>query len=124
MSRNRSGLRHPSNLTDTEWAIVEPMIPPARHGGRTIGQRARGAKQDFYVLWTRCQWKALPKDLPPKSTVHDYLELWVRLFAEEIIAVAFGPKWSEVVPVFRSLILPYWPLQSSILLGGFSLRWG
>jgi len=28
------------------------------------------------VLWTGCQWKALPKDLPPKSTVHDYLELW------------------------------------------------
>jgi hypothetical protein len=31
---------------------------------------------NFYVLWTGCQWKALPKDLPPKSTVHDYLELW------------------------------------------------
>ena len=30
----------------------------------------------FYVLWTGCQWKALPKDLPPKSTVHDHLELW------------------------------------------------
>ena len=30
----------------------------------------------FYVLWTGCQWKAMPKDLPPKSTVHDYLELW------------------------------------------------
>ena len=30
----------------------------------------------FYALWTGCQWKALPKDLPPKSTVHDYLELW------------------------------------------------
>ena len=30
----------------------------------------------FYVLWTGCQWKALRKDLPRKSTVHDYLELW------------------------------------------------
>jgi len=30
----------------------------------------------FYVLWTGCQWKALPKDLPPKSTVYDYLDLW------------------------------------------------
>ena len=30
----------------------------------------------FYVLWTGCQWKALPKELAPKSTVHDYLELW------------------------------------------------
>jgi hypothetical protein len=31
---DHSGLRCPSDLTDTEWAIVEPMIPPARHGGR------------------------------------------------------------------------------------------
>jgi transposase len=30
----------------------------------------------FYVLWTGCQWKALPKDLPPRSTVWDYLDLW------------------------------------------------
>ena len=32
----------------------------------------------FYVLWTGCQWKALPKDLPPKSTVHDYLAPIIR----------------------------------------------
>jgi transposase len=79
LSCNRSGLRHPSYLTDTEWAIVDPMIPPARHGGRkrlvNVREMLNGI---FYVLWTRCQWKALPKDLPAKSTVHDYLELWVR----------------------------------------------
>ena len=40
-----------------------------------FNQRARGAER-FYVLWTGCQWKALPKDLPPKSTVYDYLDLW------------------------------------------------
>jgi transposase len=65
---DRNGLRYPSDLTDAEWAIVEPMIPPAKGGGRLNGI--------FYILWTGCQWKALPKDLPPKSTVHDYLELW------------------------------------------------
>ena len=48
---------------------------PARRA-QTVGERARGAERIFYVLWTGCQWKALPKDLPPKSTVHDYLELW------------------------------------------------
>ena len=48
---------------------------PAR-GAQTVGERARGFERIFYVLWTGCQWKALPKDLPPKSTVHDYLELW------------------------------------------------
>ena len=53
------------------------MIPPARHGGRKRSVNVREVLNGiFYVLWTGCQWKALPKDLPPKSTVHDYLELW------------------------------------------------
>ena len=52
------------------------MIPPARHGGRNRSVDVRGVLNGiFYVLWTGCQCKALP-DLPPKSTVHDYLELW------------------------------------------------
>ena len=74
---DRRGLRYPSDLTDDEWAIVEPMIPPGRHGGRKRSVNVREVLNGiFYVLWTGCQWKALPKDLPPKSTVHDYLELW------------------------------------------------
>ena len=53
------------------------MIPPGRHGGRRRSVNVREVLNGiFYVLWTGCQWKALPKDLPPKSTVHDYLELW------------------------------------------------
>ena len=53
------------------------MIPPTRHGGRKRSVNVREVLNGiFYVLWTGCQWKALPKDLPPKSTVHDYLELW------------------------------------------------
>jgi transposase len=73
----RHGLRYPSDLTDGEWAIVEPLIPPARHGGRKRSVDTREVLNAiFYVLWTGCQWKALPKDLPPKSTVHDYLILW------------------------------------------------
>jgi transposase len=54
------------------------MIPPGRHGGRRRSVNVREVlKGIFYVLWTGCQWKALPKGLPPKSTVHDYLELWI-----------------------------------------------
>ena len=52
----------------------DPARPERR--AQTVGERARCADGIFYVLWTGCQWKALPKDLPPKSTVHDYLELW------------------------------------------------
>ena len=76
-SADRTGLRYPSDLTDAEWVIVEPMIPPAKRGGRLRSVNVREVLNGiFYVLWTGCQWKALPKDLPPKSTVHDYLELW------------------------------------------------
>jgi putative transposase len=58
----RSGLRYPSDLSDAEWAIVEPMIPPARHGGRKRSVSVREVFNGiFYVLWTGCQWKALPK---------------------------------------------------------------
>ena len=74
---DRSGLRYPSDLTDCERALVKPLIPPARHGGRRRSVNVREVLNGiFYILWTGCQWKALPKDLPPKSTVHDYLELW------------------------------------------------
>ena len=77
LAANRRGLRYPSDLTDAEWAIVAAMIPPGRHGGRRRSVNVREVLNGiFYVLWTGCQWKALPKDLPPKSTVHDYLELW------------------------------------------------
>ena len=74
---NRNGLRYPSDLTDAEWVIVERMIPAARHGGRKRSVNVREVLNAiFYVLWTGCQWKALPKDLVPKSTGHSYFMLW------------------------------------------------
>jgi len=73
----RDGLRYPSDLTDAEWALVEPLIPPAKRGGRERTVDVREVLNGiFYVLATGCQWRALPKDLPPKSTVHDYLTRW------------------------------------------------
>ena len=73
---DRRGLRYPSDLTDAEWALVAPFVPPARHGGRKREVDMREVLNGvFYVLATGCQWNALPKDLPPKSTVHDYFIL-------------------------------------------------
>jgi transposase len=74
----RRGLRYPSDVTDVEWALVEPLIPPAKRGGRrrTIDVR-EVLNAIFYVLSTGCQWDALPSDLPPKSTVYDYLDLGI-----------------------------------------------
>jgi transposase len=74
---DRRGLRYPSDLTDAEWALIAPMIPPAKHGGRKRSVDVREVLNGiFYVLSTGCQWAAMPKDLPPKSTVHDYFDLW------------------------------------------------
>lgn len=73
----RVGLRYPSDLTDGEWALIAPMIPPAKRGGRRRGIDVREVLNAiFYVLSTGCQWMALPKDLPPKSTAHYYFMLW------------------------------------------------
>nr|WP_284276435.1 IS5 family transposase [Bradyrhizobium iriomotense] len=74
---DRSRLRYPSDLTDEEWALVEPLIAPAKRGGnkRTVDVR-EVVNGLMYVLSTGCQWRAIPKDLPPRSTVHDYFDLW------------------------------------------------
>jgi transposase len=74
---NRDRLRYPSDLTDEEWALVKPLVPPGKHGGcrRTVVMR-EVVNGVMYVLSTGCQWRYLPKDLPPKSTVHDYLTRW------------------------------------------------
>jgi len=74
---DRRGLRYPSDLTDAEWALVGPAIPPAKRGGRRREVSVREVLNAiFYVLSTGCQWAALPKDLPPKSTAHAYFMLW------------------------------------------------
>jgi transposase len=74
---DRSKLRYESDLTDDEWALVVPLIPPAKHGGapRTVDEReiVNGL---MYVLSTGCQWRAIPKDLPPRSTLYDYFDRW------------------------------------------------
>jgi transposase len=74
---DRCKLRYPSDLTDQEWSLIEPLIPPARPGGdrRTVIVRdvVDGV---MYILSTGCQWSALPTDLPPRSTVNDYFRRW------------------------------------------------
>ena len=73
----RSHLRYPSDLTDEEWALLEPQIPPAKHGGRRREVDEREIVNGImYVLSTGCQWRYVPKDLPPKSTLHDYFNRW------------------------------------------------
>src|SRR5271165_1396966 len=74
---DRSKLRYPSDLSDEEWALTGPLVPPAKRGGnrRTVNVR-EVVNGLMYVLSTGCQWRAIPKDLPPRSTVYDYFDLW------------------------------------------------
>jgi transposase len=74
---DRSQLRYPSDLTDLEWDLIEPLIPPAKRGGRKREVNVREVMNGvMYVLSTGCQWRALPKDFPPYSTVWSYMDLW------------------------------------------------
>ena len=71
---------YPSDLTDEQWAIVEPMIPPAQQsprGGRPRKVDMREVLNTiFYLNRSGCQWDMLPHDLLPKSTVYDYFAQW------------------------------------------------
>jgi transposase len=68
--------RYPSDLTDAQWTLVKPFIP-VYPGGRPRKTSMRDVLDAiFYVLRTGCQWRYLPKDFPPKSTVWGYFDEW------------------------------------------------
>src|ERR1700747_664853 len=67
---------YPSDLTDEQWALVQPLIP-VYPGGRPRKTSMRDVLDAiFYILRTGCQWRYLPKDFPPKSTVWRYFDEW------------------------------------------------
>jgi transposase len=71
--------RYPSDLTDAEWGLIEPLIPGPRRGGRQRKTDMREVMNAVrYVLRTGCQWRQLPKDFPPRSTVYNYFWEWTR----------------------------------------------
>lgn len=66
-----------TDLTDEQWAILEPLIPPAKHGGRPREVNMREVVNTIlYLNRTGCQWDMLPHDLLPKSSVYDYFARW------------------------------------------------
>jgi putative transposase len=71
--------RYPSDLTDAQWAILEPWIPQARPGGRPRKSNMREVVNAiFYLTREGCSWRALPHDFPPWKTVYNYFEDWKR----------------------------------------------
>jgi transposase len=92
----RQDLRYASDLTDEEWALVAPMIPPARRGGRPRDVNMREVINGLhYLLWTGCQWQALPKDLPPKSTVHHWISPRLKKCADSVAGRREASGWPD-----------------------------
>lgn len=74
---NRDHLRYPSDTTEEEWTEMAALIPPARRGGRKRTVNIREVLNGLlYVLSTGCQWGAIPKDFPPRSTIFYYFGRW------------------------------------------------
>jgi putative transposase len=66
-----------TDITDAQWQILEPLIPPAKTGGHPRAVNMREVVNGiFYVLRTGCGWEMLPHDLPPYSTVYHYFRRW------------------------------------------------
>ena len=76
-SHEHSRQRYPSDLTDQEWTILEPLIPPAKPGGRPRMVNMRQViNAILYLDRTGCQWRALPHDFPQWPTVWTYFRTW------------------------------------------------
>jgi putative transposase len=68
---------YPSDLSNQEWELLAPLIPPAKLGGRPRRWPMRKMLNAvFYLLRSGCQWRMLPREFPPWSTVHHYFRLW------------------------------------------------
>lgn len=68
---------YPTDLTDTQWDILEPLVPPCKHGGRPREVNMREVINTIiYLNRAGCQWDMLPHDLLPKSTVYEYFAQW------------------------------------------------
>jgi putative transposase len=85
---------YPSDLSDHEWEILAPLIAPAKPGGRPRKwSMHKILNAIFYVVRTGCQWRLLPHDFPPWSTVHHYFRLW-----------RLDGTWERINAVLRGMI--------------------
>jgi len=83
----RGGLRYASDMTDEEWALIERQLPPRRRLGRPRKVCLRSVVEAIlFILSTGCQWRALPKEFPPYSTVQGYFYAW-----------RDGGRWQKIV---------------------------
>jgi len=84
-------------VPDELWAIAEPILRPAEHpkGGRPWMDTRRALDGVLYVLRTGCQWRALPREFGPATTVHDRFQRWVESLALERLWEACLRRYGE-----------------------------
>jgi putative transposase len=69
---------YPTDLTDEQWAVLEPLLPNAKPGGRPRKTNLRAVVNALlYLNRTGCQWRMLPRDFPPWKTVYNYFRAWI-----------------------------------------------
>ncbi|MDA0664345.1 MAG: IS5 family transposase [Proteobacteria bacterium] len=74
---DRSSLRYASDLTDKEWRLISPLLSPPRRLGRPRTTDLREVvNRIFYVARTGCQWRMVPREFPPRSTIQRYFYAW------------------------------------------------
>jgi putative transposase len=117
-----------SDLSDQEWAILEPLIPPAKRGGRPRSVDMRQILNGiFYVLRSGGAWRLLPHDYPAWSTVYDYFRKWrnagvweglVRTLRERLRVQAGRPATPSGVIIDSQSVKPRSEAARMAMMGG------
>nr|WP_226352951.1 IS5 family transposase [Pseudonocardia sp. ICBG601] len=84
--------RYPSDTSDAQWVVIEPLLPPLARRGRPVAHARRDVLDAIlYVVRTGCAWRALPVDFPPWQTVYWYFNQWEQQkVTEKILPVVRG----------------------------------
>lgn len=77
-ARGRARSAYPTDLTDAEWAVLEPFVPRPARGRPRVWSTRRVLDAVFYVLRSGCAWRLLPRDFPPWQTVFYHFRRWRR----------------------------------------------
>lgn len=89
---------YPSDMSDAEWDVLRPLLPPAKGFGRPRTVNLREILNAiFYVQRSGCQWEMLPHDLPPHETVYKYFQKWHRQGIWQTIHAALRHQLREGV---------------------------
>jgi putative transposase len=107
--------RYPTDLTDQEWALLAPLIPPPKPGGRpAVHDRRELVNAMLYWLRAGCAWRLLPHDFPPWKTVYHYWRAWRRAGVWERLLAALREQ--ERVRQGRA------PTPSAVIVDSQSVR--